>query len=284
MAHSIHPPAWTSARQSSVAPLVGLAFVLAVAASTAAAQQAGSLGSSNTGVPGGPQGTQWGLGIGVISKQDAYRGIKRETDPVPLLRFENDYVEFSGLGLEVKLPGLQLGEGSRVRFGITGEAELSGYKAKDAPVLAGMAERKSTLWVGAKAKWENDLVDLSAELAADASGHSKGRRFSLGAEKEFHLGEHTMLVPYVSANWLDRKYVDYYYGVRAAEATAGRAAYGGNGGVNVDIGVRATYQFEQHHSVLLDVGMTRLARQIKASPIVGRSSTSQVIVGYMYSF
>lgn len=165
-----------------------------------------------------------------------------------------------------------------------GEAELSGYKPKDAAILAGMAERKSMLWVGAKAKWENELVDLSAELTADASGNSKGRKFSLGAEKEWHLGEHAMVVPYVTAHWLDKKYVDYYYGVTAAEATAGRAAYAGKGGVNVDIGVRAMYRFDKHHSVLLNVGVTRLAKPIKASPIVGRSTTNQVIMGYMYSF
>lgn len=270
MAHSLAPPTRNPTRPSSVAR-VALAFALAVAACTATAQQA--VGS-----------TDWGLGIGVLAKQEAYRGIRRETELVPLLRFENAYVELSGLGLEVKLPGLQLGDGSRLRFGIVGEVELSGYKAKDAAILAGMAERKHTLWVGARATWENDFADLSAEWTADASGHSKGRKFSLGVAKELHLGEQAMLVPYVAANWLDRKYVDYYYGVRAAEATAGRPAYAGKSGVNVDIGLRALYRFEQHHSILLDVGMTRLARPIKASPIVGRSSTNQVIVGYMYSF
>lgn len=267
-----------------MARLIALAFALGGAVSTATAQQSSSVGSGDPDGPGSQQGTQWGLGIGVLAQQDAYKGIKRETEAVPLLYFENEYVEFSGLGLEVKLPSLQLGEGSRIKFGIVGEAELSGYEAKDAPILAGMAERKSTMWVGAKATWENEFVDLSAELAADASGNSKGRRFSVGVEKEWHLGERTMVVPYVTAHWLDKKYVGYYYGVRAAEATAGRASYVGKGGVNVDIGLRATHQFDNRHSMLLDVGITRLAKQIKASPLVGRSSTSQVIVGYMYSF
>ena len=281
MAHPQHPRSRASTRRSSVARLLAFAVLLGGAVSVATAQQAGSGGSAD---PEGPQGTEWGLGIGVLAKQDAYKGVKRDTQAVPLLRFENEYVEFWGLGLEVKLPGLELGGGSRIRFGLVGEADLSGYEAKDAPILAGMAERKSTLWVGAKAKWENELVDLSAELAADASGNSKGRRFSLGAEKEWHLGAHTMVTPYVTANWLDKKYVDYYYGVRAAEATAGRAAYMGKGGVNVDFGLRTMYRFDKHHSMLLDVSVTRLARPIKDSPLVDRSSTNQVIFGYMYAF
>jgi MipA family protein len=278
MAHPHHPRSRASTRQSNAARLVALAALLGGTVASAAAQQQGS------GDPGGPEGTQWGVGLGVIAKRDAYKGIDRDTQVVPLLRFENEYLEFFGLGLEVKLPSLQLGEGSRLKFGLVGEADLSGYKAKDAPILAGMAERKGTLWVGAKAAWENEFLELSAEWTADAAGNSKGRKFSLGAETEWHLGEQAMVTPYVTANWLDKKYMDYYYGVRAAEATVGRSAYSPKGGVNLDIGLRAMYQFDKHHSMLLDVGITRLARQVKDSPLVGRSSTSQLILGYMYNF
>ena len=259
-----------------------LAVLAGGAASAANAQQTVT---GDSGVPDSPgKGTEWGLGIGVITKQDAYKGIKRDTMAVPLLRFENEYVEFFGLSLEVKLPSLQLGEGSRIKFGLVGEADLSGYEAKDSPFLAGMAERKGGLWAGAKAEWENEFVDVSAEWTADTSGNSKGRKFSLGLKKEWRLGQHAMVTPYVTAHRLDKKYVDYYYGVRAAEATAGRPAYSGKDGVNVDIGLRTVYQFDDHHSMLLDVGVTRLAKQIKASPLVDRSSTSKVILGYVYNF
>jgi outer membrane protein len=284
MARLYHSRSRASTRQPSVARLVALAILLGGAVSTATAQQTGGSGPLDPDGREDSQGTEWGLGLGVIVKRDAYKGIKRETMAVPLLRFENEYVEFGGLELEVKLPSLQLGKGSQIKFGLVGEAELTGYEAKDAPILAGMARRKSTLWVGAKAEWENEFVNLSTAWTADASGNSKGRRFSLGVEKEWHLGEHAMVVPYVTAHWLDKKYVDYYYGVRAAEATAARSAYVGKGGMNVDIGLRTMYRFDEHHSMLLDVGMTRLARQIKASPLVGRSRTSELILGYMYSF
>lgn len=279
-----HPHSSASTRQSSVARLVALAILLCGTISNVSAQRNGNGGPGDPDGHGGEQGTQWGLGLGVLAKQDAYKGIKRDTQVVPVLRFENEYVEFFGLGLELKLPSLRLGEGSQIKFGIVGEYDMSGYKAKDAPILAGMAERKGGFWAGAKAEWENEFVNISAELTADASGHSKGRKFSLGLEREWHLGERTMLVPYVTVHRLDKKYVDYYYGVQAAEATAGRASYVGKGGVNVDLGLRATYQFDKHHSMLVDVGMTRLAKQIKASPLVDRSTTSKVILGYMYSF
>jgi outer membrane protein len=283
MARLHHPRSRASTRQSSAARLVALAVLLGGAVSSATAQQRGSGGPGGDG-PGGPQGTQWGLGIGLVNTQRAYKGIERETKALPLLRFENEYLKIGGLGLEVKLPSLQLGERNRIKFGIVGKAELSGYEADDAPILAGMAERKSAFWVGAKAEWENEFVDLSAEWTFDAAGNSKGQKFSLGLEKKWHLGQQIMVTPYLTAHMLDKKYVDYYYGVRAAEVTVGRAAYVGESGANVDIGLRTMYRFDKHHSMLLDVGATSLAKQIKASPLVGRSSTNRVVLGYMYNF
>jgi outer membrane protein len=284
MARPHHPHANASFRPFGTARGVALAVLLGVTASTAGAQQKASGDPSDRDGQAGPQGTAWGLGIGMLSKQDAYTGIKRDNKGVPLLRFENEYVEFFGLGLEVKLPSLRLGERSRVKFGLVGEFDLSGYKAKDAPILTGMSERKGGLWAGAKAEWENELVDVTSEWTADASSHSKGHKFSLGLQKQWHLGQATLVMPYITAHRLDKQYVDYYYGVRASEVTTGRAAYVGQGGVNVEVGMRTLYRFDEHHSVLLDVSATRLAKQIKASPLVDRSNTSKVILGYVYGF
>ena len=263
---------------SRTARLSVLAVVLGAAASNALAQPPGPGG------PGDHEGSQWGLGIGVVNTQKPYKGMDRETKALPMINFENEYVKVGGLGLEVKLPSLQLGDSSRIKFGIVGKMELGGYEASDAPILAGMAERKGGFWAGAKAEWENQLVEVSAQWTADTSGNSKGQRFSVGLEKNFPLGKQVMLVPHVSAHWLDKKYVDYYYGVRANEATLGRAAYAGKAGVNVEAGLRAMYHIDRHQGVLIDVSVTSLAKSIKDSTLVDRSSTNRVLLGYMYRF
>lgn len=276
----LHPPRRAPRRARSAALALFLGGVMAVA-------NAQSTHHRSQGDPDGTddaQETEWGLGVGVLSKQDAYRGIKRDTKVVPVLRFENQYVEFFGVGLEVKLPSVTLNERSRIKFGLTGEVDFNGYESNDAPILAGMAERKGAIWAGAKAEWQNEWIDITAGWAADASGNSKGQKFSLGLKKEWHFGDSMMVMPYATAQWLDRKYVDYYYGVRPSEADAQRAAYAGKGGVNVELGLRTVYQFNAHHSVLLDVGVTRLASQIKASPLVDRSTTNSLIFGYLYTF
>jgi outer membrane protein len=230
------------------------------------------------------EASSWGLGIAAISKQQPYAGMDRETRALPMLSYENSWFKFSGLGAEVKLPRLGIDERQSIDFRLVGRFDMSGYEADDAPILNGMAERKGGFWVGAKATWRNDVAHLSADWSADASGHSKGQRFGLSLEKNFRLGPQMMLTPRLGAVWLDKKYVDYYFGVPTLEATAGRAAYSGRAGINTELGLRGAYMFDRHHSLFLDVGVTRLAKAIKNSPLVDRSTENRVLLGYLYRF
>lgn len=232
-----------------------------------------------------PEGSSWGLGLAVLSTQKAYKGTDRETKALPMLSYESQYVKLSGPNLELKLPGLEWGNSQRLNLGLM--AKLfgpGGYEASDSPVLAGMAERKSGIWAGAKVEWKNDWADLRLELLGDASGESKGRRMLLGLERKWMLSPSLMLIPQVGVEWADKKYVDYYYGVRTSEATAGRAAYTGKATLNPEINLTGTYRFDMHHLMMLNVGVKSLGKEIKDSPIVDRSTENRVMLGYKYSF
>jgi len=232
-----------------------------------------------------PEGSSWGLGLAVISGQKAYKGMDRETKALPMLSFENRYVKLSGPSLELKLPGLELSDSQRLNFGVKlFGGGGGGYEASDSPALAGMAERKTGVWAGAKVEWENDFADVKLELLGDASGKSKGQRVVLGLERKWMLGPSLMLMPQVGVEWVDKKYVDYYYGVRASEATAGRAAYVGKATVNPEVSLTGIYRFDEHQSLMLNVGVKSLGKEIKDSPIVGRSTENRVMLGYKYSF
>ena len=255
---------------------------LALACAAAAPLLAAAAPADKDGKDG--EASSWGLGIAAISKQQPYTGIGRETRALPLLSYENSWFRFNGLGAEVKLPRLGLGERQSIDFRLVGRYDMSGYEADDAPILNGMDERKGGFWAGAKATWRNDLAHLSADWSADASGHSKGQRFVLSLEKNFRLGPQLMLTPRLGAVWLDKKYVDYYFGVRSHEANAGRAAYSAKAGVNTGLGLRGAYMFDSHHSLFLDVAVTSLAKEIKNSPLVDRSTENRVLLGYLYRF
>ncbi len=234
--------------------------------------------------PGQEESSSWALGLAAISSQKPYAGWDRETKALPMLMYENRWFRFGGLGAEIKLPKLGISDTQSIDFRLVAKYDGSGYEADDSPVLAGMAERKSGFWAGAKATWRTDLANLNAEWVADASSHSKGQRFSLTLEKNVRLGPQVMLAPRIGATWADKKYVDYYFGVRANEVTTARAAYEGKAGVNAELGLRSTYLFDRHHSMFLDVGVTSLAKEIKNSPLVDRSTENRVFVGYLYRF
>lgn len=223
-------------------------------------------------------GTHWGLGLGVGTEHQPYTGIGSKTQVMPLIFFENRYVRVLGLGADLKLPSA-----GPVSFSLRARYANDGYKDSDAPILSGMEKRKGGLLAGGVAQWRTDLGVLSAEALGDVSGASHGSQFKLGLDKPFRIGMFNV-TPRVAAVWLDRKTVDYYYGVKAAEARVGRAQYDGRSTVNTELGVRTGYALAPNQIVTLDVGATLYGSGIKNSPLVDRSTQTSVRLGYVYRF
>lgn len=230
--------------------------------------------------------SSWGLGLAVVSTQFAYRDADRKVLAVPILSYENEYVNLIGPSLEVKLPGFDLSESQRVKFGLTFNffRGSGGYEPKDSPFLSGMAERKAGVWVGGKVEWLNDVADAKLEWAADASGNSKGQVFNLSFSHRWMLSQNVTLMPKVGVEWVDSKYVNYYYGVRNGEATALRPAYTGKATLNGEVGLTGIYQFDEHHSTMLDFNVKCLGEEIQNSPIVDPSTENSIVLGYLYRF
>jgi len=227
----------------------------------------------------------WGLGLGGISKQQAYTGIDRENIGIPLIYFENRWVQLFGPWLDIKLPSLEWKDDNELSFGLrTQFFGTDGYEEDDAPILEGMDERKESLLVGAYAKWSNPIVDVSAEYLQDVSGESEGSRIKFGVEKSWQAGQHWRFTPSATATWYDDKYVDYYYGVRPAEARIDRPSYVGDATMNFDLGLRTDYMFDQHQSVFVMLEYTALGSEIDDSPLTDRSNETMVLLGYIYRF
>lgn len=226
----------------------------------------------------------WGLGLAAMSKQQAYAGIDRDNKVVPLIYFENDWVQLMGPRLEIKLPGVEWGDDQALAFGVGIEFDGSGYKPGDARTLNGMRERKNGFLSGAYMKWSNPLVDVSAEWMIDASNKSEGQRVSVGFERSFNIGERIRLTPGIGFVWLDGSYADYYYGVRNTEARADRPAYEVDSTINAKISVRTDYMVDEHQSAFLSLEHMALGSEIKDSPLTDRSGESMVFLGYLYRF
>lgn len=232
-----------------------------------------------------PIPSAWGIGAAVLSSQAAYKGVDREYKALPMLSYENQYVKISGPNVALKVLSAEPFAGHPMCLGVVAQLFGSGgYEAGDSPALAGMDERKSSVWAGAQLEWKNPLADLKLEWLGDASGNSKGQRIVLGLEHQWMLGANLMLVPKAGAEWVDKKYVDYYYGVRAGEANTGRAAYAGKATVNPELSLTAIYRFDRHQSLMLNAGVKSLGKEIKDSPLVDRTTENRVMLGYLYRF
>lgn len=267
----------TTARSTQLA----LSLLLAAATVGAAEQDSGP----------GPDGERgegsysWGLGIAAFTQQQSYDGMDRFNMAIPVIFFENRWVELMGPTLDFKLPALEWGEDHKLQLAARTELfGFDGYKAKDAPILSGMSRRKNGFFSGPAAKWSNPLVDVSAQWMFDVSGNSKGQRLSLGLERSWFVGQHWMFTPSVTATWMDRKYADYYYGVRTTEARAGRPAYVADSTVNTELALRADYMLDEHQALFLQLGYTALGSEIKDSPLTSRSSETTAFLGYLYRF
>ena len=223
--------------------------------------------------------TQWGIGAGVNIKRQGYAGVGSKTTGIPLLSYENQWLRFAGPTLDLKAPlASPLALALRARY-----AFEDGYEASDASALAGMDERKSSLWLGLALGWRGEYANASAEWLADAGSHSGGKRARASIDKPLRAGPF-LISPRVALNWVDRDYVDYYYGVRASEARAGRPMYAGDAALNAELGVRMAYRFGSGHSVYGDVSVTRLDDAIADSPLVDRQRESALRLGYLYQF
>lgn len=233
-----------------------------------------------------PQESSWGLGLAVVSTQRAYKETDREVLGVPILSYENEYVNLVGPSLELKVPSTDFSKSHNLKFGLLFNfyRGSGGYETKDSPYLAGMEKRKAGVWGGGKVAWENKVADVKLEWMADVSGNSKGQVFNLNLEHSWMLTQNLTLTPKVGIEWVDSRYVNYYYGVRPSESTAQRPAYVGKATLNGEIGLTGIYQFYEHHSAILDISVKCLGEEIKNSPLVSPSTENSVTLGYLYRF
>ncbi len=146
---------------------------------------------------GAADGSRWGLGLAVMSERKPYRDFDNKTEAIPFFTFENRWVRVFGPGVELKL-----GNAGPVSFGLTASYARDGYKASESPFLDGMAKRKDSAWLGAKAGLSGALGQLSAEWSGDVSGNSQGQKLKLGAERRFAWGD-TGFTPRLAVTWMD---------------------------------------------------------------------------------
>ena len=221
--------------------------------------------------------TTWGLGLGVGVQRSPYRDYGNKTSALPILLYNSKHFRVAGTTADFKL-----GTVSQFDFSLRAKYSNEGYKSGDATVLNGMDERKDGFWLGGAAAWRAPFAKFTLEWLK-AAGNSDGQTVKLGVERGFTVGR-VKLTPHLGVSWMNNDYVNYYYGVKSAEATSTRAAYTGKSTTNTSVGLRTDYSLTKAQSMFLDLSVTHYGSGITGSPLVDRSTAPGLRLGYLYKF
>lgn len=217
-------------------------------------------------------------GIGVGAVRSPYRGMDAKTRVLPMVVYENAWVSVALPSVDIKL-----GQAGPVSFRLRTRYGFDGYKPKDSDYFSGMERRKDSLWLGPVAAWNTGVGTVSFQLLGDTLGHSKATQWELQYDRRIDFGP-LAVTPRVAIHGLDRNYVDYYYGVRASEATSARPAFNGDSAYETEVGVRLTYRLDDRQTLMADLGGTRLGQEIRRSPLLARGYRASMFTGYVYRF
>lgn len=218
------------------------------------------------------------LGPGVVITDKPYKGIDITVTPIPLLKFISGRFYISGAAA-----GYRLLADEGWTCDVIGKWRSDGYDADDSDRLNGMHNRNQTVDVGGEFTLTGDWGEVWVSAVTDTLGQHDGQEIKLGYAKPFVFDKLT-LSPSGGLIWQSNNLANYYYGVRADEAVAGRPAYHVGDSTNWFVGFRAQYQPDEKWTLMAGVTYQFLDSKIRKSPIVDDSFVISFLAGAMYKF
>ncbi|MDX3774520.1 MipA/OmpV family protein [Chromatiaceae bacterium AAb-1] len=239
-----------------------------------------SLFLSGTLVASGSYAASITVGGGVAVKDPAYRGFSSETRLLPAFFIDHRYFRLAGANLDLKVADHNnVAVVVRARYAL-----YDGYRSKDAWILDGM-KRDASIWLGPHISWQFTAnSQLFAEVLGDTFSNSEGWQASTGISTRFILTRRLHLEPRVTISWYDKNYIDYYYGVRTAEARDYRIAYQGEAAVLPEAAVRLMYIISPEQAVSLNTGVRFLPDEVYDSPLIDSRTEKNASLFYSYRF
>jgi outer membrane protein len=207
------------------------------------------------------------LGAGALSMPKYAGGATNNTRFVPLVMGE--YEETAYLHLDRAGVRLWHTDDKKIAIGIAAQPRF-GFYAKDGDRLAGMSARHDAVEGGAAFEWELPQFSLSVAYFTDWSDTSGGQSLQFSIDHQLIDEGPWDLSAYLDLDYANANIVQYYFGVRANEATATRPAYQPGAAVNSSLGFTGAYKLNKDYALLFGGEVTALGATAAASPIVQR--------------
>ena len=220
-----------------------------------------------------------GLGAMIRSERSPYKGAGVSRDIVPLYLYEGKQ-----FFLHPTRAGLKLSDEGKHRVDLFLDFRLEGFPYGRIPAsLAGMQARESTADLGVSYAYRTAWGNLKAEFVHDAMKVNKGEELRFGYSYDWNSGR-WHLRPALTLMRRSARLNDYYYGVRADEATATRPEYMPGAGTDAWLGVYGYYDISRGWRALGGLGVNLLDSHVRNSPIVRDGSRPTLFLGAAYDF
>jgi len=216
-------------------------------------------------------------GMGVMSMQQPYEGKDDEVYAVPLI-----VAEYKQFFIDADIFGYYFQPKEEpLRVALIASPRFQGYEDDDASLLNGMEDRDWAFDGGLRLSWPSELFDVNLEAVADLSGRHKGQELRAIFSKTLLEG---FLTPKVGIKWQSQDLLDYYYGVKSSEATAGRPEYEPDSGLQYFAGLTLAVPLAEKWALVGDIQSYFLADEVKDSPIVNEDTLMRYVAGVVYRF
>ncbi len=217
-------------------------------------------------------------GIGLVLSKSVYKGDDADVMPVPLVYYSKDNFYLAGTRA-----GYRLFKDDSFNVNVIAQMRFDGYDDGDSSYLRGMDDRYMSLDAGMEVSYNDGWGKTSLSYITDVLSVHDGQEVRVSYSKRFSFSK-LSLTPAAGIFYQTNNLTDYYYGVRAKEATAVRAAYKVGEAFNPFVRLQAEYEINSRWSVIGGLTFEFLDDTITGSPIVDEDYKLSLITGVIYSF
>lgn len=220
----------------------------------------------------------WGVGVLVLLSSNPYRGGDTVVRMFPSLTFVGERLFIVG-----PRAGYNLFRNRWLNLNLVADAKFAGEAFEDEKFLAGMENRRDTVMAGLDGSLRAGPWRLETSAFTDVLDRHNGQEVNLALARNWR-GTRWALTPGAGLVWRSSTYNDYYYGVRANEATAERPAYDPGGSVEFFARLFGRVELSGAWSLLGSVRVEYLSDDVYDSPIVDRRYVTSAFIGLNYAF
>ncbi len=218
------------------------------------------------------------LGGGALTGGWPYINADWMAYPAPFFAHEDD-----SLSLWNMTDGYPLLMGKGWSIGPVIRPRFQGYDEDDGSALWGMDDRNWSIDAGIGAWWTTKIGCFGLSGVTDMLGRHKGQELEFSYKVFYRLAGFDF-IPSVGMRWKSQDLVDYYYGVRASEAMAGRPAYKGENALDPFVRLTMRRRLTERWSLLAFAQYEWLDDEIRSSPVVDTDYDASLMVGLFYSW